>query len=58
MKAEFGSGGRWREEYPVLRALHDMLEEKGLPTWEDDYFPADEVASRLRPIDVGASGDG
>ena len=58
VKAEFGSGGRWREEYPVLRALHDMLEEKGLQTWEDDYFPADEVASRLRPIDFGASGDG
>ena len=58
VREEFGSSGRWREEYPVLRALHDMLEEKGLPTWEDDHFPADEVASRLRPLEFEALGDG
>ena len=58
VKEEFGSNGRWREEYPVLRALHEMLLDKGLPTWEDDRFPADEVASRLRPVEFEALGDG
>ena len=58
VKEEFGANGRWREEYPVLRALHEMLDEKGLPTWEDDDFPADEVASKLRPVEFGAATDG
>ena len=57
LREEFGSSGRWREEYPVLRALHGMLVEKELPTWEDERFPADEVASRLRPVEFEVLGD-
>lgn len=57
VREEFGSNGRWREEYPVLRALHGMLIEKELPTWEDERFPADEVASRLRPVEFEVLGD-
>ena len=49
--AEYGQGDGWRE-FPVLRALHRKLTDNGLETWDDNKtFHADEVASRLRPID-------
>ena len=49
--AEYGQGDGWRE-FPVLRALHRKLTDSGLETWDDNKsFHADEVASRLRPID-------
>ena len=56
--AEYGEGEAWRE-FPVLRALHRKLVDKGLETWDDNKgFHADEVASRLRPIDPSAKHDG
>ena len=56
--AEYGEGDAWRE-FPVLRALHRKLVDKGLETWDDNKdFHADEVASRLRPIDPSAKHDG
>ncbi len=48
--AEYGEGDAWRE-FPVLRALHRKLLDEGLDTWDHNKsFHADEVASRLRPI--------
>lgn len=59
VREEYRSNGRLLEDRPVLRALHQMLVEKDLPTWDDpQFFPADEVASRLRPIEFEALGDG
>ena len=55
VREEFGRDERWRE-YPVLRALHDKLLQNGITTtWEHDGFRADEVATRLRPIDFSVS---
>lgn len=49
--AEYGDGDGWRE-FPVLRAFHRKLVDKGLDTWDHNQnFHADEVASHLRPID-------
>lgn len=49
--AEYGTDESWRE-FPVLRALHRRLMDSGLETWDNnENFPADEIASRLRPID-------
>ena len=41
------------EQYPTLRALYDELRQLGIPTWEDREFHADEVATRLKPIEFG-----
>ena len=57
IRTEYGGGDRWRE-FPVLRALHGTLKEKGLGTWEDgDAFHPDETASRLRPLEFATHAD-
>ena len=55
---EYGEGDGWRE-FPALRALHAKMIDNGLETWDDNpSFYADEIASRLRPIDFLAEDDG
>lgn len=46
----------YREEwgqFPVLRSLHKMIEDEDLQAWDtEEEFHADEVATRLRPIEL------
>ncbi|MCY4137762.1 MAG: hypothetical protein OXF56_05800 [Rhodobacteraceae bacterium] len=56
--AEFGKDDSW-QEFPVLRALHRRLIDSGLPTWQNNQsFCADDVASRLKPIEFLAEHNG
>ena len=44
--------GDWHQ-FPVLRSLHKMIEQEGLSTWDtEEEFRADEVATRLKPIEL------
>ena len=43
------------EEYPVLKELHKMLENKGIPAWDEDNFHAEIAATRFRPFKFDAS---
>jgi len=43
-------GTRDWSEHPVLRALHKILEKKGICTWDRDDFHAEEAATKLRPL--------
>ena len=55
---EYGKEDGWRE-FPVLRALHRKLIDSGLPTWDNNQsFHADDIASRLKPIEFLAEHNG
>ena len=58
VREEFGSNDnqQWRQ-HPVLRALYDKLLQSGIETWDDQNFRADEVATRLKPIEFGINVD-
>ena len=57
IRADYGGSDSWRE-FPVLRALHGMLQGNGLNTWEEgDAFHPDEIASRLKPLAFTALAD-
>ena len=56
IRKEFGTGDGWKE-YPVLRALHQKLEQNGTSTWDDEDFAADEAATRLRPIEFSTESE-
>lgn len=44
-------------QYPTLRALYEKLRKSGIETWDNGNFRADEVASRLKPIEFGTDGN-
>lgn len=42
--------GRSWVEYLALNELHKMMEEQGIPAWDEDGFSAEVAATRLMPI--------
>ena len=50
LKCEYYEEKRW-SQYPILRVLDDELKMRDLPSWGDENFRADEVATQLKPIE-------
>lgn len=56
LKSDLANEDEWHQ-HVALTALHKYLKDMNLPTWDDEDFNADEVATKLKPIRLAGLGD-